>query len=308
MEAKNILKLAMLPLVLCAIMAFTSFPPQGKGNNEDKGNKSQGQSPDKGKGKSEQEQSHKGNKSETNRGQSPGKGQPNADNPGNRNNSRAEAGNRDNRGNSDNRGKAGNDNGNNRGKGNDAGFNRGNGNLNIDFKSRGNGNSRKMNGKRDVDINWNLNDFDNRWNPRNSKKVTICHNPNGDSNNGVTIRVSENALQAHRNHGDQIGECNINYSDRWSRDYILSRENVFNTYEQTWERMSYGEALLRLAAAKILGLRTDLDRNRTTWSAAEIQRREALIYDLENNSMALDDQLELSRQRLDSDVNIIINL
>ncbi|MFD2161368.1 hypothetical protein ACFSJU_03135 [Paradesertivirga mongoliensis] len=308
MEAKNILKIAMLPLVLCAIMAFTSFPPQGKGNNEDKGNKSQGQSQDKGHGKSDQGQ--KGNKSETDRSQSPRKGHSNADNPGNRNNSRAEADNRDSRGNSDNRGKVGNDNGNSRGKanGNDAGFNRGNGNSNADFKSRGNGNSRNMNGKRDVDINWNLNDFDNRWNPKNSKKVTICHNPTGDSNNGVTIRVSENALQAHRNHGDQIGECNINYSDRWSGDYIRSRENVYNTYEQTWERMSYGEALLRLAAAKILGLRTDLDRNRATWSASEIQRRETLIYDLENNSVALDNQLELSRQRLDSDVNIIISL
>lgn len=304
METKNILKLAMLPLVLCAVMAFTSFPPQGKGNSGDKGDKSQGQSADKGNGK-DQGQSQQGNKPETGRSQSQGKGNSNADNSGDKNNSRAQA---DKRGNSDNRNNSGNDNDRGRGNGNNNGLDRGNGNSNVEFKSRGNGNSRNMNGKRDVDINWNLNDFDNRWNPKNSKKVTICHNPNGDSNNGVTIRVSENALQAHRNHGDQIGECNINYSDRWSGDYIRSRENVYNTYEQTWERMSYGEALLRLAAAKILGLRTDLDRNRSTWSAAEIQRREAVIYDLENNSTALDNQLGLTRQRLDSDVNIIINL
>ena len=165
-----------------------------------------------------------------------------------------------------------------------------------------------MNGKRDVAINWNLNDFDNRWNPRNTKKVTICHNPNGNSNNGVTIKVSENALQAHRNHGDQIGDCNINYSDRWSRDYILSRENVFYNYEQTWERMSYGEALLQLALQKLLGLRTNLDRDRSRLSSDEIRRREALIYELENNTSALDNQLGYTRQRLDSDVNIIIKL
>ena len=75
----------------------------------------------------------------------------------------------------------------------------------------------------------NLGDFANRKHPKDQKKVTICHNPSSEnSNNGVTINVSENALQAHLNHGDQRGNCNINYSDRWSDRYVKSRENVYN--------------------------------------------------------------------------------
>ena len=173
----------------------------------------------------------------------------------------------------------------------------------------GNGNSKSMNGKRDVDVDWNVNDFKNRKNPKDQKKVSVCHNPtDGDSNNGVTINISENALKAHMAHGDKMGNCTIDYGDRWSKDYVKSRENVYNTYEQTWERMSYGEALTRLAAEKLFGIRSNLDRSRTTLQAPEIQRREALILDLQNNLNAMNNQLGLTRQRLDSDVNIIIKL
>jgi hypothetical protein len=174
---------------------------------------------------------------------------------------------------------------------------------------RGNGNSKVKNGNRDADIDWNLRDFANRRHPKDQKKVTICHNPSTESsNNGVTINVSENALQAHLNHGDQRGNCNINYSDRWSDRYVKSRENVYNRYEQTWETMSYSEALLRLAADKLLGIRSNLDRSRSTLTPDEIQRREALILDLQNNVYSLENQLGQTRQQLDSDVNIIIQL
>ena len=174
--------------------------------------------------------------------------------------------------------------------------------------SRGNGNSKMKNGRRDVDIDWNLNDFSNWKHPKDRKKVTICHNSSKSNSNGVTISISENALQAHLNHGDQMGNCTIDYSDRWSPDYIRSRENVYNVYEQTWETMSYGEALLKLALQKLLGVRTDLDRNRSIYTTQELQRREELVYDLENNVLFLQNQLGTTSQRLDSDVNIIIQL
>ena len=35
----------------------------------------------------------------------------------------------------------------------------------------------------------------------NKKKITICHN-------GQTLEISVNALQAHLNHGDCVGDCN----------------------------------------------------------------------------------------------------
>ena len=38
-------------------------------------------------------------------------------------------------------------------------------------------------------------------------KVTICHIPPGNPDNAHTIRVSENAVDAHLDHGDTLGEC-----------------------------------------------------------------------------------------------------
>lgn len=38
-------------------------------------------------------------------------------------------------------------------------------------------------------------------------KVTICHIPPGNPDNAHTIRVSENAVDAHLDHGDTLGKC-----------------------------------------------------------------------------------------------------
>jgi hypothetical protein len=43
-------------------------------------------------------------------------------------------------------------------------------------------------------------------------KVVICHKPN--KHGGVTIRVSQRALQAHLNHGDHLGKCERRRHDR----------------------------------------------------------------------------------------------
>jgi hypothetical protein len=40
-----------------------------------------------------------------------------------------------------------------------------------------------------------------------SGKVTICHVPPGNPTNYHTLEVSQNALQAHLDHGDCIGSC-----------------------------------------------------------------------------------------------------
>ena len=45
----------------------------------------------------------------------------------------------------------------------------------------------------------------------NNDKVTICHVPPGNPENAHTIRVSENAVQAHLDHGDTKGECKKKY-------------------------------------------------------------------------------------------------
>jgi hypothetical protein len=42
-------------------------------------------------------------------------------------------------------------------------------------------------------------------------KVKICHIPPGNPDNAHTIRVNENAVDAHLDHGDYKGECNEKY-------------------------------------------------------------------------------------------------
>jgi hypothetical protein len=48
-------------------------------------------------------------------------------------------------------------------------------------------------------------------NGEKNEKVTICHIPPGNPDNAHTIRVSENAVDAHLAHGDTLGECQKNY-------------------------------------------------------------------------------------------------
>lgn len=281
MKQQNILRISFLPLILVTAFALsTNIQPEKRNNQDKKENNEKVQNDHKGK-----EQNHKEVDTRSSKGigqQGNGNTNKNENRPqGNINQNKKSPANKQENGNSNNSG-AGN------------------------YKS--NGNNKVMNGKRDLDIDWNLDRFSDRKNPKNQKKVIVCHNPSEKGSNGVNINISENALQAHLNHGDKIGDCKIDYSDRWSSNYVRSRENVYNTYERAWETMSYSEALLQLAAQKLLGYRTNLDRERSTLSFNEIQRREALVLDLQNNVNSLDNQLGVSRQRLDSNVSIIVTL
>ena len=197
---------------------------------------------------------------------------------------------------------------------------------NDDDKSKGHGISERMNEKfnksgmkngkdkgenmrnwKNSSILWDLDDSDKRKGPGKQKKVTVCHHPGGDEY-PVTLNISENALQAHLNHGDERGECNVDYSDRWSKDYVKSRETVYNTWENTWETMSYSEALLKYAMNKLLGVRSNLNDTRPSLTAQQVQRREALILNLQNNVNSLQNQLDQTRQLADANVNIIVKL
>src|SRR5918998_1865628 len=47
-----------------------------------------------------------------------------------------------------------------------------------------------------------------------SERVTLCHRTGSEKNPGVTISVSEHALDAHLRHGDERGECEFSQSER----------------------------------------------------------------------------------------------
>lgn len=286
----NILKISLLPLIILTMLEFATLQPQKENNKGNKGNNSQGDG--KGQNQKNDNRSQGNNNSQENddRGKdNQGKGRNNEDRDnGNRNNQSGNSNKNDGRGNSD--------------KNSD----KTNGNDNKG-KSKNEGRGREtIRWDRDESINWGFDDFKSRKRPKDLKKVAVCHSTGGDSF-PVSINISENALQAHLNHGDQTGSCTTNYSERWPQNYVRTRENVYNAYENTWESMSYSEALVRYAAEKLLGIRSNLQRDRSTLSAQEIQRREALILDLQTNVTGLESQIGVTRQRLDG-VNINITL
>ena len=295
----NVLKISILPLVFLLAISFTGIPPQKeKGKNEDnsqgKGNQGErrngnDKSDNQSRGNNNNDQGRSNDdRDEANKGRSDNNSQGNDKyDQGNNKNK--------NKGNSDDRMNGSND---NRGSDKDKGKD----------KDKGNGKSRRENVKwdRDDNINWGFENYASRKRPKDNKKVTICHNT-GDSEFPVMINVSENAVKAHMNHGDQMGNCATNYSDRWPANYIRTRENVYNNYENTWETMSYSESLLRFAADRLLGIKSTFQTQRSTLSSQDIQRKEALILDLQNNVNSLENQLAVSRQRTDG-ININIDL
>jgi hypothetical protein len=306
MRAHKVVKGGAIIVMVLSVFAFTNLQPQknSQGNKDNKeqggsnGNMKNGDQGDHGKGRGNNGQSSDNNAQKQNTGRG------NHDNSNNNNN------------NSDNGHKGGANKGDHERSDNHNQGDKASGRQDHGKSGEMHGNTGKGknddNGKgkqvkfwKDGEVDWNFNNFADRKSPRDQKKVTICHHTGDEF--PVTINVSENAVKAHMNHGDQTGGCNINYSDRWTPDYIRTRENVYNTYEQTWETMSYSEALLRYAAEKLLGVRSNLDRTRVTLNPQEVQRREALILDLQNNVDALQMQLDQTRQRTD-DVNIIIQL
>ncbi|SKB62956.1 hypothetical protein [Daejeonella lutea] len=312
----NILKVSIFPLIVVAGLTLTEFQPgkenKGNGNKgpEQKGNQDRGQS---NKGNSGSDNSGRGNQNwqgKADNGQPKGR----SDQGNGRNDDQSDRGNGNegkNKGNSqgrsDDNGKFDND----KGRGNDnknMNANNGNGNNDNGKGANGKGKWRKENisWDRDENVLWGFDNYSSRKRPKDFKKVTVCHNT-GDSNYPVTITVSENALKAHLNHGDQVGDCTVDYSDRWPANFIRTRENVYNNYQTTWETMSYSEALLRFAAEKLLGIKSTFQTQRATLAPDEIQRREMLIMDLQNNVNSLENQLAISRQRT-AGLNININL
>jgi len=50
--------------------------------------------------------------------------------------------------------------------------------------------------------------------PEDSEKVKICHRPPGNPDNAKTLSVGASAVSAHIAHGDSLGECSSEKSDK----------------------------------------------------------------------------------------------
>jgi hypothetical protein len=139
--------------------------------------------------------------------------------------------------------------------------------------------------------------------PKNNKKVTICHKPDG-SNYPTAITVSENALKAHLNHGDSQGNCDDFDRSIYTKNYWEARNGYYNQYYQTTETLSFGEQLLVNAIDVLTKRRSQLDASRSTLTPVQVQKREVVLIDLQNNVYDLQNSLDNGNQRVSS-INFI---
>lgn len=150
---------------------------------------------------------------------------------------------------------------------------------------------------------WDGNDIYNAKKPKSNKKVAVCHKPDG-SDNPVNIQVSVNALKAHLNHGDSEGECNDFDQSRYSDNYWNTRNEYYNQYVSTTETMSFGEQLLAAAIDKLTNGRTQLAQDRNRFAAADLERREMALLNLQNDTYQLQQSLERGNERV-VNVNLV---
>ena len=155
-----------------------------------------------------------------------------------------------------------------------------------------------------TEVNWfnEADDYKSKK-PKNNKKVNICHKPDG-SNYPTSITVSENALKAHLNHGDSQGNCNDFDRSIYTKNYWDARNGYYNQYYQTTETLSFGEQLLVNAIDVLTNRRSQLNATRTTLTPVQVQKREVVLIDLQNNVYDLQNSLDNGNQRVSS-INFI---
>ena len=148
----------------------------------------------------------------------------------------------------------------------------------------------------------NSSDYRNVKQPKDNKKVTMCHKPNR-SEFPVLISVSENAVKAHLNHGDYLGECRDFDRSRYSDNYWDARKDYYNQYTNTTETLSFGEQLLALAVSKLTNARSQMVPLRSTLQQEELRRKEAALIKLQNDVYNLQNSLSNSNEQVGLQVN-----
>jgi Ni/Co efflux regulator RcnB len=175
----------------------------------------------------------------------------------------------------------------NNGKGNDNKNNNGNGDN--DKNDNGNKDHNNAKGKMKDGFAWDMETFKDRKSIRNNmNKVTICHKPGKNGDPGVTIRVSENALKAHMNHGDVSGDCPPVSGKVFSDVFIKRRADYYTVLQNSQEQVLYSRSILDYAFERLTGARTQLvSLQSTNAPAADIERKRLLVVDLEQNATLL---------------------
>ena len=162
-----------------------------------------------------------------------------------------------------------------------------------DNNGQGNDNNKNNNKLRfDKDVfygyNWNDDDFRDRKRYKKQDKVTLCHKINRNGEPGVAISVSENAVKAHMNHGDVVGECPAVSNTNFSNGFLKNRQQYFNTLQNTQEEIYYSRSVLDYAMQRLTNGRLQLQQLQNNNAPAnEIERKQQAVVGLEQNTTLL---------------------
>ena len=137
--------------------------------------------------------------------------------------------------------------------------------------------------------NWNRETFKDRQKLRNQDKVTVCHKFNNANEPAVSIRVSSNALKAHMNHGDIMGDCPAIADRRWSDVFLRNRSDYYNTVFYTQDQVNYSRSILDYAIGRLTNSRLQLSNmQNSNLPLADVQRKQATVVELEQNVSLLE--------------------
>lgn len=143
----------------------------------------------------------------------------------------------------------------------------------------GNGNKGKKDG-----YSWNRENFKDRDKIKKQDKVTLCHKFNRGNQGGVTIRVSSNAMNAHLNHGDIMGDCPAISNDRYSDNYLRRRGDYYNYLQESNEQVLYSQSVLDYALARLADSRLQLNQYQVNnMPVAQIESKRVVVTELEQN-------------------------
>ncbi|RYY68768.1 MAG: hypothetical protein EOO13_11425 [Chitinophagaceae bacterium] len=115
----------------------------------------------------------------------------------------------------------------------------------------------------------------------------------------VNIRVSANALNAHRNHGDVVGDCPAVNNSIFSDIFQRRRTTYYNDLEYSQDQYYYSNSVLDYALSRLTSSRSQLDQMKANNAAqADIERRQASVVQLEENVSLLETALGIAGQLL----------
>ena len=169
--------------------------------------------------------------------------------------------------------------------------------------NNGKNHDNKDNGNHDRDnsYNWDRETFKDRNKIRNKDKVTICHKFNRNNEQAVTISVSSNALKAHMNHGDVMGNCPAVTDNRNSDIFRRKRNDYYDNLQQGQEQVAYSQSILDYALSRLANSRSQLATyQNNNMPLPDIQRKQATVLELEQN-------VSLLETLIGTAVNVLVN-